>query len=51
MGEKRHFILLPVNIFLPVTASKSFLPVNQLTGNEIESLNQYIHYMNRVIAY
>ena len=38
MGEKRHFILLPVNFFLPVTAGKRFLPVNQLTGDEMKSL-------------
>ena len=38
MGEKRHFILLPVNFFLPVTPSKRILPVNQLTGDEMKSL-------------
>ena len=33
MGKK------PVNLILPVTAGKSFLPVNQLTGYEIKSLS------------
>ena len=31
--------LLPVKLLLPVTVSKSFLPVNQLTGDEMKSLN------------
>ena len=34
------YSFLPVNIFLPVTAGKSFLPVNQLTGYEIKSLSR-----------
>ena len=36
---KRDIFLLLVNFFLPVTAGKSFLPVNQLTGDEMKSLS------------
>ena len=45
MGVKSAFFaqtFLPVNIFLPAQAGKSFLPVNRFTGNEISSLSEII---------
>ena len=42
MGVKSAFFaqtFLPVKIFLPAQAGKSFLPVNRFTGNEIGSLS------------
>ena len=44
MGVKSAFFaqtFLPVKIFLPAQAGKSFLPVNRFTGNEIGSLSHY----------
>ena len=38
-GLRKVYYFLPVNFVLPVTAGNSFLPLNQLTGYEVKSLN------------